>query len=84
MKEKKEKAQEGYECSALTKKNSLKVSDKAKEMDRDVRSTLEQTSRITDAARVQAELSATLDESFKKVDEISENLLRISSQIEVE
>lgn len=80
----KEKAQEVYECSALTKKNSLKVSDKAKEMDRDVRSTLEQTSRITDAARVQAELSATLDESFKKVDEISENLLRISSQIEVE
>lgn len=80
--ETKDKALQVYDYSNTTKTNSNEVASQAKEMEQGVQSTLSQTNEISEAARVQAEISATLDDSFHKVDEISKNLLEISSQID--
>lgn len=80
--ETKEKAQQVYEFSNTTKIRSNEVAKQSEEMAADVQNTLRQTNAIADAAKTQSEISVTLDDSFHKVDDISKNLLAISSQID--
>lgn len=80
--ETKDKAQQVYEGSNTTKLHSREVAAHADDMANDARHTLEQTHEISEAARTQATVAQTLEESFNKVDKIAKDLVAISSQVE--
>lgn len=80
--ETKNKAQQVFEYSKDTRNHSNEVVHMADKMAAGVRNTLDQTNSISDAAKRQAELTSILNQSFHKVDEISKELLEISSSIE--
>ncbi len=80
--ETKEKVQQIYEFSNTTKIRSNEVAKQSEEMAADVQNTLRQTNAIADAAKTQSDITVTLDDSFHMVDDISKNLLAISSQID--
>lgn len=80
--ETKDKAQQVFEFSSTTKHHSRDVVSQAEAMALDVQNTLEQTNEISEAAKTQATVASTLEESFNKVDQISKSLVEISSQID--
>lgn len=79
--ETKDKAKQVFDYSNTTKQHSAEVVSQAEFITNGVQNTLAQTAEISEAARIQADVACTLEESFNKVDEISKVLFEISSQM---
>ncbi len=79
--ETKDKAQQVFDCSNMTKQHSKEVATQAEAVAMDVKNTLTQTNEISEAAKIQSTVASSLEVSFRKIDEISKNLVEISSQM---
>lgn len=77
--ETKDKAQQVFDYSKSTKQHAVDIVSQAEAITLEVQNTLVQTNEISDAARTQATVACTLEETFNKVDEISKSLFELSS-----
>ncbi len=77
--ESKEKARIAADSSADTQMRSGQVLDTIEQMERLVKSTIEQADRIVEETQRQKQVTGEVEESFRQVNSVSENLLKLKS-----